>query len=144
MKIRPAAWITRSDQVLTLRYAYPGGTLFSLPGGGLEEGENLEDTLRRELREELAMTVEVGPLIWAGENSPMHHLPATLHILFRCTPGEEPPRLQPHHTKAQEALWVPLKDIPRLTLYPAVGPWVAHFDTQGAVYARSLPPRPWL
>ncbi len=144
MKIRPAAWITRHNEVLTLRYEYPGGSLFSLPGGGLEEGERLEETLLRELREELALSVTVESLLWMGESVSQAHLPATLHILFRCTFQEGEPRLQPQHTKALAAAWLPLDEIPMRTLYPAVGPWYAHFSTQSLPYARELPSRPWL
>src|SRR5687768_15799855 len=40
----------------------PGKGLWSLPGGRVEQGEYLADALRREVREETGLAVEVGEL----------------------------------------------------------------------------------
>ncbi|MFZ4718871.1 MAG: NUDIX domain-containing protein [Ilumatobacteraceae bacterium] len=53
------------DRVLLVRFEFPDGTRWALPGGGLDESESHVDALRRELDEELGLTdVEVGPHIW--------------------------------------------------------------------------------
>lgn len=39
-----------------------------LPGGRVEVGETTADTLRREMKEELGVAIEVGPLLWVVEN----------------------------------------------------------------------------
>lgn len=45
-----------------------GDSFWSLPGGRVEFGEAAEQTLRREMREELDVDVEVVRLLWLVEN----------------------------------------------------------------------------
>ena len=42
------------------------GLRWSLPGGRLEEREDLSQALRREISEECQLAVDVGPLLTAG------------------------------------------------------------------------------
>jgi mutator protein MutT len=58
------ATVFRNDQVLLIRRGNP--PLFgdwSLPGGRVKEGEDLKKALRREIREECSIDIEVGDLI---------------------------------------------------------------------------------
>lgn len=76
------------ERVLLLRHEPPLHVLhWAGPGGGLETGESPEQALRRELAEELALTVELA-LEPAGEWRhvfPYHGVPLVQHdILFRA------------------------------------------------------------
>lgn len=58
------ATVFRNDQVLLIRRGNP--PLYgdwSLPGGRVEEGEDLKKALRREVREECSIDIKVGDLI---------------------------------------------------------------------------------
>lgn len=45
-----------------------GEDFWTFPGGRAELGETAEETLRREMREELGAEIEVGRLLWLVEN----------------------------------------------------------------------------
>jgi 8-oxo-dGTP diphosphatase len=66
-----SAAIIRNGRVLIVRRARsPAEGLFTLPGGAVEAGELLEEALRREVREETALTVE--PIAPAGLREVIH------------------------------------------------------------------------
>ena len=76
------------------------GGLWEFPGGKRQEGETLEDTVRREVAEELGLEVAVGARI-ARVPHTYSHFRITL-FAFRCTwvAGQEVP------TAATEVRWV--------------------------------------
>lgn len=72
LRIREAARaliIDPDDRVLLVRFEFPSGTRWALPGGGREPGESPVETIRRELIEEVGLhDVEIGPHIWTREH----------------------------------------------------------------------------
>jgi A/G-specific adenine glycosylase len=58
------------------------GGMWEFPGGKCEDGESLEDCLRREIREELALEIEVGDALTTVRHA-YTHLRITLHA-FEC------------------------------------------------------------
>ncbi|MFM9037424.1 MAG: NUDIX domain-containing protein [Actinomycetota bacterium] len=74
LRIRPAARavvITPDEHLLLVRFEFPAGTRWALPGGGLDDGEDHVTALRRELREEVGLVdPDIGPHIWTRE----HHI----------------------------------------------------------------------
>ena len=56
--------MVRDGKALIVKRAHePRKGEWSLPGGLLELGESLQDAVRREIKEETALDVEVGPVI---------------------------------------------------------------------------------
>lgn len=66
--------IVRGDRALIIKRAHePRRGEWSIPGGTVEVGERLTDALRRELREETGLDVEVGPVLELFDR--IHHDP---------------------------------------------------------------------
>jgi double-stranded uracil-DNA glycosylase len=60
-----AAVVDERGRILLLRYGDDYGQWWVTPGGGREAGEDDEQTLRRELEEEIGLVgFELGPLLW--------------------------------------------------------------------------------
>ena len=72
LRIRPAAralLLTPTQHILLVRFEFPAGTRWALPGGGLDEGEDHITALRRELVEEVGLQdAPIGPHIWTREH----------------------------------------------------------------------------
>ena len=85
--------------------------LWEFPGGKVEAGERPEDTVIREMNEELGVTIKepcLAPFIFASHTYPDFHL---LMPLFLCRRWEG--IAQPR--EGQKVAWVKIKD---LALYP--------------------------
>ncbi len=131
MKVRPSALIWRLNdnqtEVLLMRYVYGGQDVYALPGGNCDRGETLPETVIRELKEELDITVDIGEMILAGEMLLTERSDDVLHVVFAARNLQGEPALNPAETTALELVWVPVVGVDQLNLYPNIGaklqPW---------------------
>ncbi|WP_327266570.1 NUDIX domain-containing protein [Streptomyces sp. NBC_01232] len=89
------AVVLHEGNVLLTRNIWNGREGHFLPGGGQEPGELLPDTVRREVREETGLTVNVGRLLWVLEAWIRDREPVTenyhrVEIVFLCTVDGSP------------------------------------------------------
>jgi 8-oxo-dGTP diphosphatase len=91
-RVRVAALLRRGDALLLLRQEKGGQAYWLLPGGGVEEGETLEQALRRELREECDIDVVQleGPIAIAESISPPELRPRkhVIHVIFHAAASD--------------------------------------------------------
>lgn len=102
-----AAVILRAGKVLIARRPEDKllGGMWEFPGGKRERGESLPECLRRELKEELGVSVRVREKILAVQHA-FSHFRITLHV-FRC----DSIRGAPKPIGAAEVRWVRTRDL---------------------------------
>ena len=99
--------------------------LWEFPGGKVEAGERLEDTLIRELKEELGIVVSepcLAPLTFASHSYPDFHLLMPLYVCRRWE-GTVAAR------EGQRLAWVRPNRLRDYKMPPADEPLVAHLTT---------------
>lgn len=112
------AVIIRNGKILIVkRGAEPGKGKWSVPGGLVELGETVEQTVIREVKEECGLEVEVGRLIDVVDSITLdkdgkvkYHF-VILDFFVKPKGGE----LRPGND-AKEALWVPLNEVEKYDL----------------------------
>jgi TDG/mug DNA glycosylase family protein len=100
-----AAVVDERGRTLLLRYGDDYGQWWTTPGGGREEGESDEQTLRRELEEEVGLVdFELGSLLWElrGWTREEIGFGSFLSRAYLVRVGRFEP---PHLTEGQEARW---------------------------------------
>lgn len=103
----------------------PMAGLWEFPGGKVEDGERPEDTLIRELREELAITVSeacLAPFAFASHTYPDFHLLMPLYVCRRWDGIVTP-------TEGQQLAWVKPNRLRDYEMPPADVPLISHLMT---------------
>jgi A/G-specific adenine glycosylase len=102
-----AAVIGREGRFLLAKRPAKGllGGMWEFPGGKVEAGESLPEALRREIREELVASIEVGKELGVYQHA-YTHFRITLHA-FSCTLNGE----EPHPLEAEVIAWVAPADL---------------------------------
>jgi 8-oxo-dGTP diphosphatase len=100
----------------------PMAGLWEFPGGKVEEGETPEDTVIRELAEELGVTVSkacLAPLTFASHDYREFHILMPLFVCRRWL-GDPVPR------EFQQLKWVRANRLRDYPMPPADGPLISH------------------
>ena len=92
-------------RILLLEHEFRPESRWGIPGGFLNKGEQPEDAMRRELREEVALEVEDVQFLFA-RTLPK---PRQVEIYFACTTKSEP---TPSSFEIRKAAWFAPDDLP--------------------------------
>ncbi len=123
------AVIIKNDSLLViLGRGETGDEYYSLPGGGQEKFETLEDCLMRECLEEIDARVIVKDILFVRDFIARNHKFTAsepnfhqIDFFFECTlePGEVPKNGSSPDSDQLGVYWLPLSELETATFYPA-------------------------
>ncbi|MFW5807510.1 MAG: NUDIX domain-containing protein [Spirochaetota bacterium] len=85
IRIRVSGLMMDGDTVLMVCHKKHDSTYWLLPGGGVNFGESLADAVKREFREEVGITVDVGDVIFVSDAISPSGKRHIVNIAFFCT-----------------------------------------------------------
>lgn len=101
-----AVVLDERGRVLVLDHRFRVGSGWGIPGGFVEKGEQPEEALRRELREEVGLELESVEIAFVRTLKE----PQQIEIIFRCRPRGP---LGQNNAEIKSAEWFDLDDLPR-------------------------------
>ncbi len=118
---RAAAIILKGGSLALIKRNRAGQIYYIFPGGQIEEGESQIETVAREIKEELGLEVNVGPLvaevIFKGK-SQFHYLAEVISGEFGTGQGEEILGLVPTAYGTYAPVWVPVAELLQRDIRP--------------------------
>jgi 8-oxo-dGTP diphosphatase len=85
LRVRVCGLCWRKDKLLMVKHHMNSGTFWAPPGGGVEYGQTIAETLVREFREEVHLDVVAGPFAFGCEfvSDPLH----AVELFFAVEPA---------------------------------------------------------
>ena len=116
---RVSALVIKDNKILLIHRFKYGDEYWVIPGGGVEDKESLEESLKREVREETSLDLISFELLGSNEHE------GHIHYFYKCelTLGEPKiggPELEDSSKDNIYLLeWISIEDVNRLNIYPS-------------------------
>jgi 8-oxo-dGTP pyrophosphatase MutT (NUDIX family) len=120
-RVRAVGIVLRGAKVLVMFRRKEGREYYTFPGGGVEDGESVEQAVIRELGEETTVVAEAERLLY-------HHIidDGSEQYFYLCRYVSGEPSIHPGSPEAErmkagnyyDPRWVPLVDLPGMLVYP--------------------------
>ena len=108
--------IQRPDGKILIVFC-PGFKTWRVPGGRCEHGEKVEDTLLREMKEELGMDLENPLFLGYGQDQQIEHRKSqetSRLLMFFLLKTDKEDIVRPDPEEIEKHMWVPLEQIKEL------------------------------
>jgi ADP-ribose pyrophosphatase YjhB (NUDIX family) len=129
-RIRVAALVVRDGKILLAEHEKGGRRYWLLPGGGMEYGESVEETLKRELVEEAGLDIEVGDLLWVVDSIPDDGHRHVLNLILSAE--AKTTELAPTPDRVlRDVQWKDIEDLENLVLFPDTRAEILEFIRTG-------------
>lgn len=120
LRLRASAVLVKNESILLIRRENARGLYYVFPGGGIESGENAEQAVIREMREEAGIDVVTEGVMYHTIND----FDDNTLVICRCLTDTEPvwqevAKQIPGDSFAFE--WVTLSGLPKYNLLPLEG-----------------------
>ncbi len=115
---RSTGIVVKDNKLLLMKQVFKGEAFFTLPGGGWEDGESLEDACRREVKEEFNIDVVVGRCIYLLDSK------TRINFVFECeyVSGElelgGPEKERMNEDDQYDVMWIDLEEIKDFNILP--------------------------
>lgn len=118
MRTRAVAVVLRGEELLVMHRRRGDREYAVLPGGGIEEGESVQDAVLRELREETGLRGRPGVLLPVPIESESPALYLSVQVDGTELELGGPERKQADEQNVYRPAWVPLAEVDALDLVP--------------------------
>jgi 8-oxo-dGTP diphosphatase len=119
---RAAGVVIHDDKLLVMYRVRDKQEFYVFPGGGIDNGETLEQAVERELLEETSINVKVGILLYEFRLNN-----GDIHYYYKCEYLNGTPALNLDTNEYKESLlgynyykpmWLPVDEVSKTILYP--------------------------
>lgn len=122
MRTRATGVVIKDNKVLLIKRFNNGKQYYVFPGGGVEEGETVEEALIRELKEETSLNIKVSRKLWTFDTEWLGQTIKHVNFLVNNFSGSlglgGPEKEKNSEINSFELVWVPFTDVGGLALYP--------------------------
>ena len=120
IRIRVSGILVEKGRVLLVAHRKEGRVYWLLPGGGVEFGERLHESLRREVREELGIGVDVQDIVMTNDSISREAGRHILNVYFLCSYRDGEYRLG-SDSRLCDYGFFGKEEIPKMTIVPPMG-----------------------
>jgi 8-oxo-dGTP diphosphatase len=117
-KIAQKAIIVKENKVLLLRDPRMDEVIWEIPGGRMNIEEEPRVAVAREIREELGIEIEVGPVLHMEQFIQGNEGKRAFVIVYECRMKDQMAQITMSPEEVSEIAWVSAEELPKYPLFP--------------------------